>query len=389
MCHHPPIPIFRNIALLERKGTWMQNADSLMPRGKSGWSVLICFTVLSLLAAACAPDKAMLRKQADQHRTRVIGHWGAEWQRKPLAERIAPAPPDLIEKIGIENRLLEFPERPTPTTPTPEFTAAFRKVESILPEQTRKLAQERIVGLFLVRDLGGTGYTEAILDEAGIERYAMIVLDRDVLLKRRASGWSTWKENSCFKPLPGRNIDLAVRLEADRDDTLENAIVYILLHEIGHALGMASGIHPSWNGDTVVSGDYPFTLLSWRMHGNDVESLFDDAFPERKALRAYAFDRAEVTADQVLNVYRKLARTNFPTLYAAASLWEDFAESFVNYLHVVREMRPYEIRIGGAMTPEEIIHPCWNEERCAAKRAFLEKWLEDPSQIPLTLNTIK
>ncbi len=349
-----------------------------MPQGTSGWSVLICLAVLSLLTAACAPDKAMLRKQADQHRTRAIGYWGSEWQQKPLAERIAAAPADLVEKIVIENRLLEFPERPIPADPAPEFTAALRKIETILPGQARKLAQERIVGLFLVRDLGGTGYTEAILDEGGKERYAVIVLDRDVLLKRTANGWAAWKENSFFKPAPGRNIDLAVRIEEERNDSVENAIVYILLHEIGHALGMASGVHASWNGDAIVSEAYPFTQLSWRLQGGDAESLFDDAFPERKALRAYAFDRADITADQIPGIYRKLARTNYPTLYAAASLWEDFAESFVNYLHVVREMRPYEIRIGGATTPEEVIHPCWSEDRCAAKRIFLEKWLEDP-----------
>jgi hypothetical protein len=28
--------------------------------------------------------------------------------------------------------------------------------------------------------------------------------------------------------------------------------------------------------------------------------------------------------------------------------------------------------------PDAVFSPCWNEERCAARRSFLERWLEDP-----------
>ena len=345
---------------------------------KSGITFLILVVASALLMASCTPSKEALRKHAADHPVMTVAYWGQEWQARPLHERIAPAPKELLDKIVIDNRLYDFPERPVAAEPAPEFLSALKHIEEILPEPVRRLARERIIGLFLVRDLGGSGYTEAIRDEIGKEKFAVIVLDRELLLKRPANAWATWKEGSFFKPLPGKKIDLHLRIEEDRNDSVENAIVYILLHEIGHALGMASSVHPSWNGDAILSPNYPFPALSWRMRGDKIESLSEEAFPERRLLKVYAFDDASLTQDQARDVYRNLSRTGFATLYAAVSPWEDFAESFVNYLHVVREKRPYEVRIREAGRPDAVFSSCWNEERCAAKRAFLERWLEDP-----------
>lgn len=348
-------------------------------QGKPGKSVLVLVAAIALLlASCCAPSKEALRKQAADHPTMTIAYWGQGWEARPLHERIAPAPAGLIEKIGIDNRLYDFPERPAAADTAPEFSSALKHIENILPEPVRRLAQERIIGLFLVADLGGSGYTEAIRDETGKEKFAVIVLDRELLLKRPANAWATWKEGSFFRPLPGKNIDLHLRIEEDRNDSVENAIVYILLHEIGHALGMAGGVHPSWNGDAILSQDYLFPALSWRMRGDKIESLSEETFPERRLLKVYAFNDASLTQDQAREVYRNLSRTGFATLYAAVSPWEDFAESFANYLHVVREKRPYEVRIREAGIPDAVFSSCWNEDRCAAKRAFLERWLEDP-----------
>jgi hypothetical protein len=341
-------------------------------------TVLVIVAAIALLLASCAPSKEALRKQAADHPIMTVAYWGKGWQARPLHESIAPAPKELLDKIVIDNRLYGFPERPIAADTAPEFSSALKRIEGILPEPVRQLARERIIGLFLVRDLGGSGYTEAIRDEAGKEKFAVIVLDRELLLKRPANAWATWKEGSFFKPLPGKNIDLHLRIEEDRNDSVENAIVYILLHEIGHALGMAGGVHPSWNGDAILSPNYPFPALSWRMRGDKIESLYEEAFPERRLLKVYAFNDASLTQDQARDVYRNLSRTGFATLYAAVSPWEDFAESFVNYLHVVREKRPYEVRIREAGRPDAAYFPCWNEERCAAKRVFLERWLEDP-----------
>jgi hypothetical protein len=357
MCH-PPLPAAR----------------------KRAQPAALLFAAAILLLAACAPSTEALRKQAFGHPVMSIAHWGKDWQAKPLRERVAPAPAGLIEKIGIENQLYGFSERPVAAPPAPAFSAALSHVEGLLPEKVRRLAEERIIGLFLAEDLGGSGYTEAIRDEAGKEKYAVIVLDRKILLGKTANAWATWRERSFFQRDPGKRIDLQLTIEEGRNDTVENAIVQILLHEIGHALGMATGVLPSWNGDGAVPPEAPFPALSWRMKGNQAESLWEEAFPERKSLKVYASGDAPVSLEQARETYRHLLATGFPTLYAAMNPWEDFAESFANYLHVVREKKPYEVLIRETGKPDAAFSSCWGQERCAAKRAFLEKWLEEPSR---------
>jgi hypothetical protein len=354
--------------------------NSLLPvkRDETKTAGLIFIAAIALLLAGCAPSKEELRTRVFGHPTLAIAYWGKGWQARPLHERVAPAPDELIEKLVIENRLYDFPERPVAATPTPEFSSALRQVEKILPERVLRLAGERIIGLYLVDDLGGSGYTEAIRDEAGKERYAILVLDRKLLRAKKANAWATWRERSFFKSLPGNPPELHLVIEEGPKDSAENAIVQILLHEIGHALGMAAGTLPSWNGNGTLAPGHPFADLSWRARGGSVESLWEEAFPERKSLKIYAFADAPLTAGQARESYAHLARTGFPTLYAAVSPWEDFAESFANYLHVVREGKPYTVLIRKAGREDEVFSACWNQERCAAKRAFLERWMADP-----------
>jgi hypothetical protein len=336
----------------------------------------VCGTITS-----CSPYKAYLHEKAKNHPTRTIAYWGHAWKEKPLTERVMAAPEDLMEKIRLENRLEGFTERPVSVDPTPEFYKAIKRIIDLLPEKVRGLSEERIIGIFIVRDLGGSGYGEMVVNEEGKEHFAVIVLDRDALLTRKANGWATWKENSVFRTVPGGKRELRVIIESTGNDDTIGAIEYILLHEMGHILGMASGVHASWNEPAVVSHIYPFTLLSWKMEGDTVTSLFDGCFSERKFIQPYAFEKSAFSLTQANDVYRKIFNsTNFPTIHASVNPWEDFAESFVNYFHVIHENKPYEIHLKKEGTPDSIFHSCWNQNACETKKEFLRKWFENPTR---------
>jgi len=77
----------------------------------------------------------------------------------------------------------------------------------------------------------------------------------------------------------------------------------------------------------------------------------------------------------MMPVYRDLAATNFPTLYAATNPSEDFADSFVSYVHTVLLKRPWEITIRYDGKVALTYGSCWEEARCAAKRRILEDLL--------------
>ena len=109
---------------------------------KSGITFLILVVASALLMASCTPSKEALRKHAADHPVMTVAYWGQEWQARPLHERIAPAPKELLDKIVIDNRLYDFPERPVAAEPAPEFLSALKHIEEILPEPVRRLARE-------------------------------------------------------------------------------------------------------------------------------------------------------------------------------------------------------------------------------------------------------
>ncbi len=343
------------------------------------------FLVFAVFAAPCLfisylPASASVQADLSFRQTQTIRYWGFAWKEKPLSQRIAKAPDLVIQLLTVENELHGFTERPTPAEPAPEFGMVLQHIEERLPDKVRRLLTDRVIGVFLVDHLGGAGFAEAVRDENQKEKYAFIVLNRGLLLKRRANEWATWKENSVFKTEPDKDVKLDVVIEKPAEDSVENAIRFILLHEIGHVLGMASGAHPSWNEPAAVSDRYPFTAISWKMEKGAVKSRYDELFPARSLVRFYRFHGALLTTGQIETVYRRLfTATDFPSLQASVNIWEDFADSFALYVHVVREGRPYEIRLKRAGQQDTVYHPCWHDGRCENKKQFFMRWFEDPT----------
>ncbi len=309
-----------------------------------------------------------------------IESFGADWQQKPWMERLEPAPDELLEYLAYQNKLDGFSEVPSAAEPVQEIADVFKEISFSLSPALNKLLEERLIGVFCVNDLGSSGFTEEVVDEDSGRSYAIIVLDRDVLLKRKANAWATWKENSIFLPQQKNGFRLQMIIESEKNDTVHNAVRYLVLHELGHALGMMSNVHPSWiPSDKPLALDYPFVRLSWQPDAQrKPESLFDDRFPERKKIKYYTFARAQLTNDQMPAVYAQLQFTNFVSMQAAANVWDDFAESFVTYVHVLRGKQPWQVRIENENNPPAVVNSCWQEKRCAEKKYFLDRWFENP-----------
>ena len=68
-------------------------------------------------------------------------------------------------------------------------------------------------------------------------------------------------------------------------------------------------------------------------------------------------------------------RTSFPTLYAATNPWDDFAESFANYVHVVLLRKPWRVQVRGVGDDTETFDACWGLPRCEAKERMLRALL--------------
>lgn len=297
----------------------------------------------------------------------------SELLARPLVERVEPAPDWLVRYITLDNIANGWPERPRAAGADPRFIADVKAAIADLPPEITRLFVDKLAGVMLVENMGGTGYTDFINAPDGGQVAGYIVLDAGVLTRLSANEWATWKENSPFVAQPPLRIE--AQIESGGRDNRRNAIQYILLHELGHVLAIGGNIHPPWDVDPKDVNEamaYPFFELSWAIDKakDRYVSRFDAQFTQRPNVSYYI--NAKLPAADMQAVYTNLARTNFPSLYAATRPGDDFAESFASYVHVVLMQRPWEIRVMRADEPVTVFKACWDEERCRAKREMLE-----------------
>ena len=307
--------------------------------------------------------------------TRNKSYWSAEFA-KPLEQRFGAAPDELLVYLNLDNMADGIDNRPYAATLPADFAKDVREALVELPAAIKSLADRKLAGIYFVKDLGGTGYTDYAHGGWFSRDAGFIVLDMEVLARQTANAWATWKENTPFKS--ALSFRLEAQIENESADNRKNAIQYILLHELGHILSIGENIHPTWDRppNSELSLDrYPFANLSWEIQNaeNRYASHFDAAFPERKDVVYYFGAKLEGAA--MMQTYEHLQLSNFPTLYASTRPGDDFAESFASYVHTVMMKRPWQIRLYHDATLTGTVRLCWEEKRCAEKRRILEEIL--------------
>ena len=354
-----------------------------MPSARPGIAIIVLMAVLmppvladGLPAIPCSdtdhecavsaiPDSPVLK----------VSFWKQAFD-KPVENRLGVAPDGLVTLLNLDNIAQGYPNKPHAAPIPADFLQDVKGALADMPARVKRLLDRKLAGIYFVKDLGSTGYTQRINGGFFSEDAGLIVLDMDVLGSRTANDWITWKERTPFRPDSHYRLD--ARIETDQQDTRRNAILYILLHELGHVLSIGENFHPPWDETQVRPSleGFPFAQLSWEAgnpRSSNYASLFDSEFPLRRNIVYYL--GARLKGDQMVDAYHQLEKTSYPTLYAATSPAEDFADSFVNYVHVVLMKRPFEIRIHRDGVLAEDYQSCWNERRCAGKRRMVENFL--------------
>ena len=323
------------------------------------------------------------------HPVRSVQFWRPADKSQAPETRIGPAPPELIDFLHLDNTFQGYSERPVPASEDSEFIRDVEIAVSSLHESVKLITGRMVFCIALIRELGGgTGYMDVVADLDGSAAGGFIVLDEGVL-DRTANAWASWKEGSAFQSSATQSLD--VQIEKPENDTRVNAIRYILLHELGHVIDAVLGVTQIDGGNTQNIRSRGFYTLSWTypppsqrtvVPGDTLRSRFDAAWPERETLAFYTFENSKHTLSDAASIYEWLRQTNFPTLYAATSSADDFAESFANYIHVVLDERPYEIRLKQEGRSANLLGSCWGSPRCASKRMAVEHLLARAAQLP-------
>ena len=325
-------------------------------------------------ASRCSDaDLACLTRAVRDHPAASVAFWG-EWRQRSVAERVGPAPGALVDFLALANRVQGYPQRPQVPAPDPAFDRDVRQAMAEIPPRVWQVVASGLLGIHFVNDLGSSGFTMLVRDAAGRAAGALVVLDAGVLATISGNAWATWKENTPF--LWDGVFRLQATIADPADDGRVAGIRYVLLHELGHVLSVGRDFHPSWDEPVPASLDrYPFAGLSWSAHPQAQQYRPNGAngFAQRERLVYYL--GARLQAEERAPVYRALERTAFPSLYAATSPGDDFAESFASYVHVVLLRQPWRITVTEGGEIVQTFGACWGQRRCADKQAMLERIL--------------
>lgn len=305
-----------------------------------------------------------------------VSHYPGALER-PLAERVIGADRAVIDRAHRSN--LEYGQdvRPRPAAPGHPLIPVVKRVLSRLPAQVAALAQRHLVAVYALEEDYGTATTEAVQDRQGTWRYAYIVLNLTAL-GRTANAWATWKERSAFRP--GDDPTLNVVIADNAQDNVAGAIRFILLHELGHVLGLGLRVHEYWEEGAAASRSFPYTRFSWRLDPDGaMVSRWRQRFPRLHKTRFYLFAQAPLAISEAPAVYRALAQTGFPSLYGTTNLFDDFAEAFAIYVHTILLGNPYRVEIRGRGQVRVRYRSCIQTGACPGKFAQIEALLAHES----------
>jgi hypothetical protein len=359
---------------------------------------LAAMAVAGLLAAwlvtgGCATGRKRTLADLKGHIARKPKYWADYDRRKPLEDKIYAATPELLDLLDLDNELNGYREHPKAVALEADFVKDFREALLELPEPLRKRINQRFLGFFFMKELGGSAYTDVSFKEDGDTPDGIFMMLDVTALNRKANEWMTWKESSPFQA--EADFSLEGVIEKPELDTRRNAIQYILLHEMGHIYSVDTRAHPLWTrkmSEISTLDGYDYINFAWKL---DVKrgrkdgppntrymTIFEDVFPRRRQVAYYSLSKSELRMSKAEETYLQLWRTNLPTLYGAGNPYDDFAELFVQYVHSVLLKKPWAIRLkqGDKVLLEQ--EACVLLPRCEAKRRVLEKYLREDGILP-------
>lgn len=338
-------------------------------------NILTIYLTACLFLTSCVHRDSgeLLHKQLFEHKARTLVAWTG-WQNKNIREKIVPAPEILLDYLRIDNKLNGYAQVTQPAKHWESFADEVWQAIDELPPEVKIHLNKHVIGIFLVSDLGSSAHTDTIRDS---EALGFIVLDSQAL-NRTANEWASWKENTPFNPYTG--METKVFIESKTQNLRKNAISYIILHELGHLVGVAEGAHANWwdKGDP---NNYTFASISWTLRNGSLDSKWDDMFQKRSRVRFYADKMLQLTGDERTGIYANLEKTDFVSLYAATGIYDDFAETYAMYVHVVMQKRPWKLDILREGKPIFRMAEPILQARCKNKRTFLAKLFEAKSQL--------
>lgn len=325
------------------------------------------------IALAALVPVLLVLSYATEPAVRRAGYWGDDWRDRPLAERVHLLPEDAVPSLRRELGGRRTASKVEPASDSEYVVQDLQQAIDSLPEAVRRLVEERLVGVYLVKGLGAGENAHNLgmaLEVIGLWRQhvgTVILIDRDETDMRanRAMAGMEYVPSGDF-----RGVTVQARLARREADNRATTLRYVLLHELGHLIDFDRGITPSRFRYGEQRADCGFTCLSWINRGRHRYSQRIDG-----AMKQVRAGQYEAYAAALPETFRHLADTDFPSFYAATLPEEDFAESFAQYVHAVMLNQPWELTLRVNGTIKARLAACFLDRRCPEKKAYFDALL--------------
>lgn len=208
----------------------------------------------------------------------------------------------------------------------------------LLPSHYRMVLHEKLIGVYFVENLFGTGIADYVLSEDD-EIYAILILN-PVALDKNVSELLTYKEKTNFS-FEENEFDLKIEMSGDY-----SGLLYILAHECTHIVDYVERITPYVEPNMLTlfpdeTTTFHFTEEYWVDYSEPKRPL---EFKNRLAFYRPE-DTEKISAAEMPEVYSELAASPFVSLYSYVSWAEDVAEYCTMY-HLTKNLGlRYEIQL--------------------------------------------
>jgi hypothetical protein len=302
--------------------------------------VLLAFSLLPGLSCAEAEKKAPVP-------ARNIENYTFPPQGN-IEDRVFTTPQFLIDYYtDIDKSLIPADKPYKAYKPTESEMAEIKTVIRQLPKQYKDKVSPRLLGIYFIENLIGSGWSEWMPGKDGKRYYYMLFNSK--VLKMGASEWITGKEKSALimdKPGYDLEIDIGGGM---------SGFYYIFYHEFSHVFVYIVGVTPGEPGSDKASQfvvmanspsmrkKYPFISGVWQQYTVPVKEY---NFPGRENVTFYGLSGGpKIKISEASGYYEKLRSTPFVTLYGSQSWMEDYAEFIAAYMNVEVMKRPWVLRI--------------------------------------------
>ncbi|GAB4027445.1 hypothetical protein GCM10028773_58770 [Spirosoma koreense] len=201
---------------------------------------------------------------------------------------------------------------------------------ALLPPLHQQILKQHLHSISFMDNMPNTALTSPV-DSGGLPKRFTITF-RAGLLDETISEWASAKENTCFEPAD--KADYRVRVEGGNMD----AIVYVLMHEATHIVDAVKEITPHPAEINSVIEPTRFTNGIWRLMNVPVTAYLDPLLEKTRFRSGKA-----VPISLAPEVYRKLSKTPYASLYAMAAWSEDVAELATIYHLTTQLKQPFYV----------------------------------------------